>query len=79
MLIVLESGNLNLLEPSGPVQACNGIALPLYSMGVNLYINLATPINILNYNIKVLRPLLKEYLVSYFVYCFDKFMSTENI
>jgi hypothetical protein len=23
-----NSGNLNLLEPSGPVQACNGIALP---------------------------------------------------
>jgi hypothetical protein len=27
--IVLKSGNLNLLEPSGPVKACNGIALPL--------------------------------------------------
>jgi len=26
---VLKSGNLNLLEPSGPLQACNGIALPL--------------------------------------------------
>jgi len=25
----LKSGSLNLLEPSGPVQACNGIALPL--------------------------------------------------
>ena len=30
MPIVLKSGNLNLLEPSGPVQACNGIALPFY-------------------------------------------------
>ena len=29
MPIVLKSGNLNLLETSGPVQACNGIALPL--------------------------------------------------
>jgi hypothetical protein len=28
--IVLKSGNLNLLEPSGPVKACNGIALPFY-------------------------------------------------
>jgi len=28
--IVLKSGSLNLLEPSGPVQACNGIALPLF-------------------------------------------------
>jgi hypothetical protein len=25
----MKSGSLNLLEPSGPVQACNGIALPL--------------------------------------------------
>ena len=25
---VLKSKSLNLLEPSGPVQACNGIALP---------------------------------------------------
>ena len=29
MPVVLKSGSLNLLEPSGPVQACNGIALPL--------------------------------------------------
>ena len=27
--IVLKSVSLNLLEPSGPVQSCNGIALPL--------------------------------------------------
>ena len=27
--IVMKSGSLNLLEPSGPVQACNGIALPI--------------------------------------------------
>jgi hypothetical protein len=27
--IVMKSGSLNLLEPSGPVKACNGIALPL--------------------------------------------------
>jgi hypothetical protein len=26
--IVLKSGSLNLLETSGPVKACNGIALP---------------------------------------------------
>jgi hypothetical protein len=26
---VSKYGSLNLLEPSGPVQACNGIALPL--------------------------------------------------
>ena len=27
--IVTKSGNLNFLEPSGPVQACNGTTLPL--------------------------------------------------
>jgi len=27
--VVMKSGNLNLLEPSGPLQACNGTALPL--------------------------------------------------
>jgi len=27
---VLKSGSLNLLEPSGPVQACSEIALPFY-------------------------------------------------
>jgi len=26
--IVLKSGSLNLLEPSGPAQACNGTAVP---------------------------------------------------
>jgi len=35
--IVLKSGSLNLLEPSGPVQACNGIALPfLHLLGARL-------------------------------------------
>jgi hypothetical protein len=29
VLIVIKSGNLNLMAPSGPLQACNGIALPL--------------------------------------------------
>jgi len=26
---VMKSGNLNFLEPSGPLKACNGTALPL--------------------------------------------------
>ena len=26
----MKSGNLNFLEPSGPLQACNGTALPFY-------------------------------------------------
>jgi len=28
---VLKSGSLSLLEPSGRVQVCNGIALPNYT------------------------------------------------
>ena len=35
----MKSGNLNFLEPSGPLQACNGTALPLslylYTAGVD--------------------------------------------
>ena len=27
--VVMKSGNLNFLEPSGPLQACDGTALPL--------------------------------------------------
>ena len=27
--VVMKSGNLNFLEPSVPLQACNGTALPL--------------------------------------------------
>jgi hypothetical protein len=29
--IVMKSGKLNFLEPSGPLQACNGTALPLFT------------------------------------------------
>jgi hypothetical protein len=32
--IVLKSGSLNLLEPSGPVEACTGIALPFMSLQI---------------------------------------------
>ena len=39
MSIVLKSGSFSLLEPSGPVQDCNGIALPftiiLFRDGIN--------------------------------------------
>jgi len=28
--VVMKSGNLIFLEPSGPLQACNGTALPFY-------------------------------------------------
>ena len=29
-VVVMKSGNLNFLEPSGPLQACNGTDLPLH-------------------------------------------------
>jgi len=32
--VVMKSANLSFLEPSGPVQACNGTALPFYT-GLN--------------------------------------------
>ena len=38
--VVTKSGNLNFLEPSGPLQACNGTALPLpvASIHINIFI-----------------------------------------
>ena len=38
--VVMKSGNLNFLEPSGPLQACNGTALPftLYEPDISLLI-----------------------------------------
>jgi len=35
VLIVMKSGGLNLPEPSGSVQACNGIALPFCLKNAN--------------------------------------------
>ena len=35
--VVMKSGNLSILEPSGPFQACNGTALPLPLTAVNQY------------------------------------------
>jgi len=33
----MKSGNLNFLEPSGPLQVCNGTDLPLYSTLINFF------------------------------------------
>jgi len=41
LAVVTKSGSLNFLEPSGPVQACNGITLPLPSL-VNFSLHYAT-------------------------------------
>jgi hypothetical protein len=36
--VVMKSGNLNFLEPSGPIQACNGTALPLLCLVIFTFI-----------------------------------------
>ena len=38
MPIVLKSGSLNLLEPSGPVHACNGIALLCFNRSYEIFL-----------------------------------------
>ena len=35
--VVMKSGDLNFLEPSGPLQACNGTALPFITEVVSVY------------------------------------------
>ena len=32
--VAMKSGNLNFLQPSGPLQACNGTALPFFTYSV---------------------------------------------
>ena len=53
MPTVLKSGSLNLLEPSWPLQACNGIALPFYLftfyVPIYIYIYIYTHIYIYTY------------------------------
>jgi hypothetical protein len=34
----MKSGNLNFLEPSGPLSACNGTALPLFCYYFNIFL-----------------------------------------
>jgi len=36
--VVMKSGNLNFLEPSGPLQACNGTALPFFCIYACTYV-----------------------------------------
>ena len=38
--VVTKSGNLNFLEPSGPVQACNGTALAFFLMETEFVVEL---------------------------------------
>jgi len=34
--VVMKSGKLNFLEPSGPLQACNGTALPKHKRRMSM-------------------------------------------
>jgi hypothetical protein len=43
VLNVLKSGSLNLLEPSGPVQVCNGITLLYLTLKVFQFFGTTTP------------------------------------
>ena len=43
--IVLKCGSLNLLETSGPVQACNGIALPFHYYIFCFLMRMAEPLD----------------------------------
>ena len=47
--IVLKSGSLNLLEPLGPVHACNGIALPFTYYILLYYLNNEFTLDSLSY------------------------------
>jgi len=42
--VVTKSGNLNFLEPSGPLRACNGTALPFTDHETRKYAISSTPL-----------------------------------
>jgi len=44
--VVTKSGSLNFLETSGPVQACNGTALPYYCQEVITELNILSTLNL---------------------------------
>jgi len=48
-MIILKSGSIKALEPSGPVQACNGIALNVTLPLVLLFYLLQSFLAILHY------------------------------
>ena len=49
MPIVLKSGSLDLLGPSGPVQACNGIVLPFIIVYININLCMHHPEALVEY------------------------------
>jgi hypothetical protein len=51
--IVLKTGSLKLLEPSGPVQVCNRIVLPLYVTEIFVKVKVG--------HVDALSPHLKDY------------------
>jgi hypothetical protein len=64
MPIALKSGSLNLLEPSGSVKACNGVALPLhYKDGRSLNLDAMKPDR---YNVE-----LSQEIVCHFFFSFE--------
>jgi hypothetical protein len=55
--VVMKSGNLNFLEPSGPLQACKGTALPLYIIiRILIHFSLCAP----NFMLPACRPHFSE-------------------
>jgi hypothetical protein len=68
--VVMKSGNLNFLEPSGPLQVCNGTNLPFFYtvicvMSTVTLVNLSSAqANIKNTRLQTYRVIQKEKLVT---------------
>ena len=60
--IDLKSGNLKLLEPSGPVQAYNGIAVPFYKAMTKrvLYLHFEMSVSCLNSSKEIVVTVIKD-------------------
>ena len=55
--LVTKSGSLNFLEPSGPVQACNGTALPFTASALFRYMSIFSVISCVAYKFSSTGPI----------------------
>jgi hypothetical protein len=80
--VVTKSGNLNFLEPSGSVPACNGTALPfwlfIYHTGFKIFSNILHSSKCRTHKGDNLTILLKIHLNTEFLYLIDKILMFKN-
>jgi hypothetical protein len=61
--------------PNGNLTKCQG---GVYHEGINLFSNIPPTIKTLNHDTQLCKPALRDYMLSYSIYCVDGLTSKEN-